>query len=246
MPRSGGWTPTACSPPRAAEPASARPQRGPRLFARDVLEPVAGLAAERGADHDLQAGALARVVEGGVDDACLEEHRVARPQRRRLPLDELGHLPLLHDDHLLLARMPVEVVPLSGLERHVHDHQLRRALVGREAPADHAPVEALLPDVGLLHERAAHRGSPWSTGMALKRRMFSVIATSVGRRSIELAPKKPTTPSVRASTYAASSGSAIGPPWQRQRMSGSTSAAASRSAWTRSTASSSVLAVCAP
>ena len=46
----------------------------------------------------------------------------------------------------------------------------------------------------------AHHPPPCSTGIALKRRMFSVIATSVGRRSIDEAPKKPTTPSVRAIT----------------------------------------------
>ena len=37
-------------------------------------------------------------------------------------------------------------------------------------------------------------------GIDLNRRMFSVIATSVGSRSIDEAPKKPTTPSVRART----------------------------------------------
>ena len=41
---------------------------------------------------------------------------------------------------------------------------------------------------------------PLPTGIALKRRMFSVIAISVGSRSIDEAPKKPTTPSVFAST----------------------------------------------
>ena len=56
--------------------------------------------------------------------------------------------------------------------------------------------------------------------MDLKRRMVSVMAVSVGRRSIDDAPKKPTTPSVRSSTYAASSGSAIGPPWQSTSTSG--------------------------
>ena len=38
------------------------------------------------------------------------------------------------------------------------------------------------------------------TGIDLNRRMFSVIAISVGRRSIEEAPKKPTMPSVRSIT----------------------------------------------
>src|ERR1035437_2817034 len=107
--------------------------------------------------------------------------------------------------------MPVEVVTLAGLERDVHDHQVLRALVGREAPADHAPVEVLLPHVGLLDE-AAHDILLYLTGIALKRRMFSVIAISVGRRSIDEAPMKPTTPPVFARTWAASSGSAIGPP----------------------------------
>ena len=76
--------------------------------------------------------------------------------------------------------------------------------------------------------------------------MFSVIATSVGRRSIEEAPKKPTTPPVRASTYAASSGSAIGPPWQRTSTSGLTALAASPQACTSATHSSSDFAVSAP
>ena len=52
------------------------------------------------------------------------------------------------------------------------------------APADRAPVELVLPDVGLLDE-ACSSSSPQLTGIDLKRRMFSVIATSVGRRSIE-------------------------------------------------------------
>ena len=75
--------------------------------------------------------------------------------------------------------------------------------------------------------------------MDLKRLMFSVMATSVGRRSMLEAPKKPTMPVVRSRTYWASSGSAIGPPWHRQRMSGLTSRAASPQACTRATASSS-------
>ena len=76
--------------------------------------------------------------------------------------------------------------------------------------------------------------------------MFSVIATSVGSRSMLDAPKKPTTPVVRSSTYAASSGSAIGPPWQRTSTSSRTAFAASHIAWTSSTDSSSVFAVEAP
>ena len=84
------------------------------------------------------------------------------------------------------------------------------------------------------------------TGIDLKRRMFSVIATSVGSRSIDDAPKKPTIPSVRSITKAASSGSAIGPPWQRTRMSGLTRFAASCIAWISGTHCSSVFAVDAP
>ncbi len=41
---------------------------------------------------------------------------------------------------------------------------------------------------------------PPFSGMDLKRFMFSVIATSVGSRSMLDAPKKPTTPVVRSST----------------------------------------------
>ena len=40
----------------------------------------------------------------------------------------------------------------------------------------------------------------FAVGIALKRFMFSVIATSVGSRSIDEAPKKPSTPVVRAMT----------------------------------------------
>ena len=47
------------------------------------------------------------------------------------------------------------------------------------------------------------------------------------------APKKPATPVVCSRMYWASSGSAMGPPWQRTMMSGLTAAAASRIAWTQ-------------
>ena len=71
-------------------------------------------------------------------------------------------------------------------------------------------------------------------------------ARSAGSRSIDEAPKKPQTPVVRSSTYAASCGSAIGPPWHSTRMPGRTPSAASRIACTRPTHSSSVSAVRAP
>jgi hypothetical protein len=54
--------------------------------------------------------------------------------------------------------------------------------------------------------------SPLRNWIALKRRMFWAMATSVGSRSILEAPKNPTTPWVRLSTYWAFSGSAMGPP----------------------------------
>jgi hypothetical protein len=73
--------------------------------------------------------------------------------------------------------------------------------------------------------------------------MFSVMAISVGRRSMLEAPKKPTTPSVRSSTYCASSGSASGPPWQSTITSGLTATAASRIAPISPTQSSRVSAV---
>ena len=64
----------------------------------------------------------------------------------------------------------------------------------------------LLTDVARHHE-SGHAFPPgrglspyWVTEMDLKRRMFSVIATSVGRRSMLDAPKKPTTPVVCSRT----------------------------------------------
>ena len=57
----------------------------------------------------------------------------------------------------------------------------------------------LANDVVPRDEPPAHAVS-W-IGIDLKRRMFSVIATSVGSRSMLDAPKKPTMPFVRSSTY---------------------------------------------
>src|SRR5207244_4486276 len=102
--------------------------------------------------------------ERRVHDALLEEDRVTGAERRRVSLDVLRDLALLDDDHLLLPRMLMEVMALARLERDVHDHEVARPLVGREPPADRAPVEALLPHVRLLDE-AAHRVSPPLTGI---------------------------------------------------------------------------------
>ena len=52
---------------------------------------------------------------------------------------------------------------------------------------------------GYTEESSMSRRQPLGAS-ALKRFMFSVIATSVGRRSIEEAPKKPAMPVVRSST----------------------------------------------
>src|SRR4029079_9356552 len=52
-------------------------KRRPGLGARDVFEPVARLAAERGADHDLEMRGLAPVVERRVHDSVVEIDRVA-------------------------------------------------------------------------------------------------------------------------------------------------------------------------
>src|SRR5262249_51014806 len=85
----------------------------------------------------------------------------------------------------------------------------------------------------------------WSF-IPLNFRTPSVSATSAGRRSMLDAPKKPTTPWVWDRMYCASSGSAMGPPWQSTRMSGFTAFAASHSACTRSAAWDSVSADLAP
>ena len=60
-----------------------------------------------------------------------------------------------------------------------------------------APVEALDRNLTCHHE-PAHFAPP--TDISLNRLMFSVIAVSVGSRSMLDAPKKPATPSVRSST----------------------------------------------
>src|SRR5438128_11340287 len=57
-------------------------KRGPGLLAGDVFQPVARLAAERGADHDLQVRGLAAVVERRVDHVRAEVHGIAHSERR--------------------------------------------------------------------------------------------------------------------------------------------------------------------
>ncbi|MNP72217.1 hypothetical protein D3C76_1687210 [compost metagenome] len=69
---------------------------------------------------------------------------------------------------------------------------------------------------------------------------------SAANLSILDAPKNPSMPSVLSITYAASSGSAIGPPWQMTIMSGFTALPALIIASIFSTQSSNVRAVLAP
>ncbi len=82
--------------------------------------------------------------------------------------------------------------------------------------------------------------------MSRNRRAWVSMPLSVASRSMLEAPKKPAMPVVRARTYSASSGSAIGPPWQRTMMSERTARAASCIFCTRRADSSSVSAVLAP
>src|SRR5262245_8242478 len=168
-PAAWGWPESsrAASAPRR-DRGVALPHRSPGLLARDVDESVPSVA-DRRPDHDLEVCGLAAVVVGGVDDALVDVDRVARGERRRLAFEVLRDRALRDDDHLLLAVVPVEGVTLPGLERDVHHDELTRAGVRRPAPpADRPPVEPLLLDILLLHERA-HLFSPPVTGMPLKR-----------------------------------------------------------------------------
>src|SRR5919198_864262 len=230
----------------ASTPARGSAQRGPGLFLEDVDDLVAALAGRRAEDHRELRGLVAER-ERPVDDVLVDVDGVAGPELLPFLLEPLLDAPLAHPDDLLLVGMAVEGVAGARLERDVHDAQRARpGELGAADPPGHAPVELVAHDVPAGDEpAAAHCALSW-IGMDLKRLMFSVMATSVGRRSMLEAPKKPTMPVVRSSTYCASSGSAIGPPWHRQRMSGLTSRAASPSACTRSTASSSVTPVWAP
>ena len=76
-------------------------------------------------------------------------------------------------------------------------HEADRRAVGvvrRDERLDHAPVEAHGRQRVGIDQLGRHRAPPQFAASALKRRMFSVIAISVGRRSMLDAPKKPTTP----------------------------------------------------
>lgn len=86
----------------------------------------------------------------------------------------------------------------------------------------------------------------WSTFRSLNSLVVFVMAISTGNLSMLDAPKKPWTPVVRLRTYSASFGSAIGPPWQRTRMSRLILVAASLISWINLTQSSSDFPVLAP
>ena len=68
------------------------------------------------------------------------------------------------------------------------------------ARGDLIPVLPLACADGRSAGRASREAGYRACAIPLKRLMFSVMATSVGRRSMLEAPKKPTTPSVRSST----------------------------------------------
>src|SRR5205823_1343265 len=95
---------------------ASRPYGDPGLLPGDVLEAVPGVAAERRPDYDLQLCRLAAVVERRVDDALVEVDGVAGAERRRALLDVLRDAAGPDDDHLLLARVAVEVVAAARLE----------------------------------------------------------------------------------------------------------------------------------
>jgi len=123
--------------------------------------------------------------------------RVTRGQRLRLRLDPLLDRALEDVDHLFLARMEMEWVRLPGKERRLDRDDPFQPVTRAGHLGEDTPVVLVAANAGGRPE-GAHAAPP--TGIALKRRMFSVIAVSVGSRSIDEAPKKPTTPSVFAST----------------------------------------------
>ena len=157
-----------------ATPSAGRRTRAPA----ERHEPVARSAVERRPARP--AGGPSRpVAEAVAHQVGADEDRVARPERRRLLFEPLLDLAGLDDDHLLLTWIPVEVMRLCGLERHVeHDELLRSSASRRAPPADHAPAEILVADRRLPDERT--HAFPFPVATALKRR--SVIAVSVGSR----------------------------------------------------------------
>src|SRR5215217_50340 len=199
---------------------------------------------DRQQDHGLPAG-----VDRRMEGALRDPDRLPRADREGRPVvDHLVAGPREHVEDLVGVRVVVALVALAGEQHHVHkrDARIGDVVVGHER-LDDAPVERVRRQLGGIDQLRWHHTSPQAlAASALKRRMFSVIATSVGSRSIDDAPKKPTIPSVRSSTYWASSGSASGPPWQSTITSSRTRMAASRMAWISAAQSSSVFAVTAP
>src|SRR5215831_460740 len=171
----------------------------------------------------------------------------ACPHGLALLVAEVDHLDALAFDHvknLFGSGMVVALVPLSRLERH---HTRRDALGTSDArlaqSLNATPVEYLRFNLLWFHK-------PFHACLlcmiCLNARVCSVMARSTASRSMLDAPKNPCTPCVRSRMKRASSGSAIGPPWQITRTSLLTAAPASRMACTRSAACSSVRAVRAP
>src|SRR5260370_14642829 len=117
------------------------------------------------------------------------------------------------------------VVARVALAREQHHVQQAHRRVGRvrlgDQRLDQAPIECLRWHLLRIDELRGHAFLlyPW-TGIALKRRTVSVIATSVGSLSIPEAPNNPPTPCVRSADYAASDGRPMGPPCQSTLTSG--------------------------
>src|SRR5918993_1498695 len=152
-----------------------------------------------------QGGPRLLVADGerGVDHVRRDVDRLSGAELVLVLLEPLLDAPLAHPDDLLLLGMAMEGVSLTGRQGDVHDAQSRRPGERRpRVPPAVPPLEALALDVLTGDEPAVHARS--LIGMDLKRLMFSVMATSVGRRFMLDAPKNPTTPFVRSMTAWAS------------------------------------------
>ena len=120
----------------------------------------------------------------------LDEATTVKTETRSNDLREVGAVVRQQAEairNLPPENVDVELVAAAGGEVHVHDaHRLRAGERRAAHPARHAPVGLLAHDVRVRDEPAAHGCPPM--GIDLNRCMFWVMATSVGSRSIELAP----------------------------------------------------------
>ena len=178
--------------------------------------------------------------EGGVHRSLRDHRHVPDGELFALSVDPLLDRSAAHEDDLLLMRVGVEVVALARerASRRARTASRRRAhCCGRTIQPSRAPVEQLPLDVVDTHE--THQDSStrivgWDAAGRSRQNVIALNASvwaverRLGRQPLHARGAVEAVACRRrvCSTYAASSGIAIGPPWQSTITSSRTARAA--------------------